>query len=169
MRHDQAGFLIVPKKMFQQNLRPQIEKVRGLVEEQQVWLMEQQSGQLDARLPAAGEFRQRPIQVIAFDFELAGHLAAFPVGLAAVTHQEFEGRFARQERIVLPQIAQPQLRVPNHLAAVEVLFIQDHAEQRALASAIAPDEANLDVVRQCRFRAIEQHLVAVAFVSIFDL
>jgi len=53
--NDQAGFLIVAEKMFQQNLRPQIEKVRRLVEEQQVWLVEQQSGELDACLPTAGE------------------------------------------------------------------------------------------------------------------
>jgi len=100
---------------------------------------------------------------------LAGHFAAFPIGLAAVAHQEFEGCFARQERIVLPQIAKLELRMPNHLTAVEFLFIQDHAEQRAFASAIPPHEANLDIVGQRRFRAIEQHLIAVAFVSIFDL
>src|SRR4051794_13422120 len=90
VRHDQTGFLIVAKKVFEQNLRPQIEKVRRLVKEQQIWLMKQERRELDARLPTAGEFVQWPFEVGALDLELAGDFTALPVGLAAVTHQELE-------------------------------------------------------------------------------
>ena len=41
VRDDQAGLLIVAQKMFQQNLRPQVEKVRRLVEQQQIRLVQQ--------------------------------------------------------------------------------------------------------------------------------
>ena len=55
VRDDQAGLLVVAEKVLQQNLGPQIEKVGGLVEQQQIRLVQQKRGQLDARLPAARE------------------------------------------------------------------------------------------------------------------
>ena len=64
----------------------------------------------DARLPAAGELGDRAFEVRPLQLELPGDLAALPVGLAAVAHQEFEGGLAGQERIVLAQVAQPQAR-----------------------------------------------------------
>ena len=87
-----------------------------------------------------------PFEIGAFQFELPGHFAAFPFGLAAVAHQEVEGRFAGQKGIVLPQIAQPQLGMADHLARVEFFLAQEHAQQRTLARAVAADEADLHVV-----------------------
>ncbi len=46
----------MPQKVLEQNLRAQVEKVRRLVEQQQVGLVQQQGSQLHARLPPAGEF-----------------------------------------------------------------------------------------------------------------
>ncbi len=169
VRDDQAGLLVVPQKVLEQNLRAQVEEVRRFVEQQQVRLVQQQRRQLHARLPAAGEFDDRPFEIGPLELELAGHFAAFPVGLAAVAHQKFEGRFARQKRIVLPQIAEPQLRMADDFAPLEFFFAQQHAEQRALAGAVAADEADLDVVDQRHLGIVEQHLVAVALVSILDL
>ena len=96
--------------MLEQNLRAQVEEVRRLVEQQQVRLVQQQGRQLDARLPAAGELGDRAFEIGPLQLELPGHFAALPVGLAAVAHQELEGRLAGQKRIVLPQVAEPQLR-----------------------------------------------------------
>ena len=93
--------------MFEQDLRTQVEKVSRFVEQQQVRFMEQQGRELHARLPAARELRQRPLQIGIFQFESTGHFAAFPFGLAAVAHQEVDGRFAGQKGIVLPQITKP--------------------------------------------------------------
>ena len=71
---------------------------------------------------------------------------------------------------MLPQIAQPQLGMADDLAAVELFLAQQDAQQRALAGAVAADEADLHVVgERGRSAAVEQHLVAVAFVSILDL
>jgi hypothetical protein len=108
--------------------------------------------------------RGRPLQL-----ELAGDFAAFPVGLAAVAHQKLERRLARQERIVLPQVAEPQLGMADHFAAVEFFFAQQHTEQRRLARAVAADEADLHVVGDRRLGAVEQDLIAVALVSVLDL
>ena len=78
-------------------------------------------------------------------------------------------RFARQKRIVLPQISEPQLRMADDLADIEFDFAQQHAEQRAFAGAVSADEADFHIVDQRRFGAVEQHLVAVAFASVLDL
>ena len=165
VRDDQAGLGKVPQKMLEQDLRAQVEEVRRLVEQQQVRFVQQQGRQLDARLPAAGELGDRPFEIGAFQLELAGDFAAFPVGLAAVAHQKLERRFARQERIVLAQIAQPQLGMADDLALVELFFAQQDAQQRALAGAVAADEADLDVVGDRGFGTVEQHLVAIALVT----
>ncbi len=155
--------------MLQQNLRAQVEEVRRLVEQQQIRLVQQQGRQLHARLPAAGELGDRPVEIVPLQLELAGHFAALPVGLAAVAHQEFERRFAGQKGIVLAQIAQPQLGMADHLAAVEFFVAEQDAQQGRFAGAVAADEAHLDVVDDRRLGAVEQHLVAVALVSVFDL
>ncbi len=131
--------------------------------------MQQQRRQLDPRLPAAGELGDRPVEVGIFQLELAGHLAAFPVGLAAVAHEESECGLAGQKGIVLPQVAQPQFGVEECLATVEFLFAQEHAQQRRFTGSVAADEADLDVVGQRRLGPVEQHLIAVALVSILDL
>ena len=143
VRDDQAGLAKLAQKVLEQNLRAQVEKVRRLVEQQQVRLVQQQRRQLDARLPAAGELLDRPFEIGPLELELAGHFAALPVGLAAVAHQKLEHRLAGQERIVLPQVAQPQLRMANDLAAVQLLVAQQHAAERRLAGAVAADEADL--------------------------
>ncbi len=146
VRHDQAGLLIMPQKVFQQNLRAKIEKVRRFVQQQQVRLVQQQRRQLHPRLPAAGELRDRTLEIIALELELAGHFSALPLGLAAVAHQKIMGRFARQKRIVLPQIAQPQLRMADHFAGIKFHFAQQHAQQRAFPRAIAADKTDLHIV-----------------------
>ena len=62
VRDDQAGFSITAEKVFQQDLRAQVEKVRRFVEQQQVRLVQQQGRQLHARLPAARELGDRPFR-----------------------------------------------------------------------------------------------------------
>ena len=113
VRDDQAGLLEIAEKMLEQNLRAQIEKVGRLVEQQQIGIVQQQCRQFHPGLPAAGKFADRPVEISPFELELAGHFAAPPVGLAAVAHQEIQGRLARLKRIVLAQISQPQLGMPD--------------------------------------------------------
>ncbi len=126
VRDDQAGLVVSLKKVLQQNLRAQVEKVRRLVQEQQIRLVQQQLGQLHASLPAAGEVGDRSGEPIALDFEFARHFAAFPLGLAAVALQEFPGRFTGKKRIVLPQITQLQLRMTNDFALIELFLPQQN-------------------------------------------
>jgi len=63
VRHDQARRAVALQKMFQKNLGAQIEKVRRLVEQQKVRLVQQEGRQLHARLPAAGELRDRAVEI----------------------------------------------------------------------------------------------------------
>ena len=97
VRDDQAAAVEAAQEMLEQHLRAQVEEVRRLVEDQQVRVVQQQGGQLDARLPAAGELAHGPVEHGVGKLKLPGDLAALPVGLAAVAHQEVEDRLARHE------------------------------------------------------------------------
>ena len=63
VRDDEAGLGVMPQKVFEQNLRSQIEEVGGLVEQEQVGFMEQKGRELDARLPASRELREGAVEV----------------------------------------------------------------------------------------------------------
>ena len=169
VRHDQAALAVVAEKVLEQDLRPQVEEVGRLVEQEQRGLMEEQGGEFDACLPAAREFLDRAGEQRALEFEPTGHLAALPVGLAAVPHQEGEGGFTGLEGIVLPEIAKPQPGMPDDLAGVEFLLAEDHAEERAFSRAVASDEANLAVVGDRGTGLVEEHLITVALGGVFDI
>ena len=55
VRDDQAGLAVVAQEVLEQDLGAQVEEVRRLVEQEQVRLVEEQGGELDAGLPAARE------------------------------------------------------------------------------------------------------------------
>ena len=169
VRHDQAALAVVAEKVLEQDLRSQVEEVGRLVEQEQRGLMQEQGSEFDAGLPAAREFLDRAGEQRALEFEPAGHLAALPVGLAAVAHQEGEGGFAGLEGIVLPQIAKPQPGMPDDFAGVEFLLAEDHAEERAFSRAVASDEAHLAVVGDRGTGLVEEHLIAVALRGILDI
>src|SRR5690606_1222211 len=112
----------------EQNLGAEVEEVRRFVEQQQIRFVEQQRSEFDSRLPAAGELRYGAFEIRPFQLELTGDLATFPVGLAAVADQKFERRLFGQERIMLPQVADPQFRMPDHFARIELLFAEQDSE-----------------------------------------
>src|SRR5205823_1100171 len=71
--------------------------------------------------------------------------------------------------IVLTQITEPQTRMADHLAAVEFFLAEDDPQERALAGAVAADEADVDVVADRCLGAVEEVLVAITFVGVCDL
>ena len=117
--------------------------------------MGQERRELHAGLPTAGELRHRSIEIRTFQLELAGHFAALPVGLAAIAHQKLKRRLAGEKRIVLPKIADLQLRTMVHFPLVEFLFFEQHAQERALAGPVAADEPDLHVVVEGELGAVE--------------
>ena len=155
--------------MLEQDLRSQIEEVRRFVEQQQIWLVQEERRELHAGLPAAREFLDGSGQMGSLEFELAGDLAALPVGLAAVAHQELERRLAGQKRIVLAKVAEPQPGMTDHVSRVEVLLAEDHPEQRAFAGTVAAHEPDLAVIGDRRRCAVEQHLVAIPLRGILNV
>ena len=157
---DQARGPVVGEEVFEENLRPQVEEVRRFVEQQQVRLVQQQGGELRPRLPAAGERADGAVQVRPFDFELPGHFAALPFGLAAVAHQVFDRRLARQERVVLAEVAEAEAAAANDLARVEFLFAEEDAQECTFPRPVPAHEADLHVVGNRAIRAVEEDLVA---------
>ena len=59
--------------------------------------------------------------------------------------------------------------MPDDFAPFELLFAQQDAEQRALAGAVAADEADLHVFGQRHFGIVEQDLAAEALVGVLQL
>src|SRR5580765_3470313 len=118
---------MVLQEVLQQELGAQVEKVRRLVQHQEIRLMQQEGSQLRARLPAAGELGDGS-QIGSLQLKLPGDLATFPVGLPTIAHQEFEGGLLRQEGIMLPQIADAQVGMTDDFAAVELFLIEQNAE-----------------------------------------
>lgn len=112
---------------------------------------------------------QRAGQIISFDLEFARDFAAFPIRLAAVAHQEFQGGLAGQERVVLFEVPDLQSWMTDDFTRIEFIITEDASQQCRLASTVASDEADLGIGRQRAFRSIEQDLVAVAFVCVADL
>jgi hypothetical protein len=104
--------------MLKQHLRPEIEKVRWFVKQQQVGLMKEQGSQLDPGLPTTRKCLNRPMQGATLQLKLTGYLATFPVWLVTVPHQEIKRRLIRQKGIVLPQISKPKPWMVDDLPAV---------------------------------------------------
>jgi hypothetical protein len=131
--------------------------------------MKQQRGEFHSRLPASGEFCERAIEVSPLELEFARDFAAFPVGPPAVAHQKFKGRLAREKRIMLPQIAEPQFRVADDFSPIEFLFAQENSQEGAFSRSVAADKPYLYVISQRGFGPVEQYLVSITLVSISDL
>ena len=169
VRNDQEAAVEIAQKPLEQHLRAQVEEVRRLVENQQIRIVQQQRGELGARLPTAGEFADRAIEHGVGELELPGDFAAAPVGLAAVAHQEFANGFAGLERIVLPQVADAQLAAADDFAGVEFFVAQQDAAERRFAGPVAADQADFLVIGQGAAGTVEQVLIAVALMGIDKL
>ena len=166
---DQARLTVAAEEVLEQDLSPQIEEVGRLVEEEQVGVVEEQGRELHPRLPAARERGDGAGERGPLDLKLPGYLAALPVGLVAVPSQEVERGFTGQERVVLPQVTEPQLRVPGDHAGVEFLLAEQHPQARTIARAVAADEAHPAVVGDGGRGGIEQDLVAVPLAGILNV
>ena len=88
VRDQHVGEGILQQVLFQPVARFEIEMVRGLVEQQQVGLRQQQLGQRDAHLPAAGEFFGVARPVFLAEAEAVEHGADLRVERVAIVHAE---------------------------------------------------------------------------------
>ncbi len=70
---------------------------------------------------------------------------------------------------MLAEVAEPQRRVAEHLAGVQLLLAEEDAEQGALAGPVAADEADLDVVRDGGVGVVEEDLFAVVLGGLGNL
>jgi hypothetical protein len=155
--------------MLEENLGAEIEEVGRFVEEEEIRLVQQEGGELDAGLPASGHFLNRSFEVGTFEFELACDFAAFPVGPAAVAHEEVERRFARLEGIVLAEVSELQFRMADNFAAIEFFFSEEDAEERAFARTVSAHEADFYIIGDGGVGVVEENLVAVTFDGIDNL
>jgi hypothetical protein len=69
----------------------------------------------------------------------------------------------------LTQIAEAELAAADHFAGVEFFLAQEDAAEGRLAGAVAADEAHLLVVGERAAGAVEEVLVAIAFVGVVEL
>ena len=128
VRNDQARFVILAEEVLQQDLGAKIEEVRRFVEQQQVRIVEQERREFQSGLPTTGELRDRTFEIRAFQLELTSDFAALPIGLLAVTHEEFERGLSGKKRVVLSEVAEPQVGMARDLAAIEFFLVENNAE-----------------------------------------
>jgi hypothetical protein len=134
---------VIAEKVFEQNLRAQVEKVRRFVEQQQVRFVQQQRRELHARLPTAGKFRDR----------------AFEIGVpfssnspATSPHFQSGWPLSRIKNCSAIRPAETDRAAANSRGAawgwrmtspfVEFFFAEQHAQQRTFAGAVAADKAD---------------------------
>ena len=91
MRDQDVGKRILQQKSLQPVAGFEIEMVGGLVEQQQVGLRQQQLGECDAHLPAAGELSGVARPVFLAKAEAVEHRADLRVERVAVVHAEVAG------------------------------------------------------------------------------
>ena len=127
------------------------------------WVHATKACKFHARLPPARQRSDRTVQVFPFEFEFSSDFPALPIGLTTVSHQKFERRFARQKRVVLPQIPDLESRMSNDLSRVEFIVAQNAFEQSRFACPIATDETHFGVAGDRAFSIFEKDLVAVTF------
>jgi hypothetical protein len=84
VRDDEAAAVEVPQEVLEEHLRAQVEEVGRLVEDEHVRVVQQEGGELGARLPAARKLAHGAIEHGVGELKLPGHLAAPPLWLATV-------------------------------------------------------------------------------------
>ena len=89
MRDQHEGVRVGGQILFQPVAGFQVEVVGGLVEQQQVGLFEQQLGQRDAHLPAAGELFGAALPIALRETEAGEHRADLRFDGVAVARAEF--------------------------------------------------------------------------------
>ena len=132
VRDQDEGIRISAQVLFEPVARFQVEVVGGLVEQQQVRLFEQQFGQRDAHLPAAGELFRVPRPIVLAEAEAGEHRSDLRLDRIAV---------ARAELAVQPVEAVGDLRVLlaggiqfRHAMRQGFLFLLDRADVRETRS-----------------------------------
>jgi len=131
--------------------------------------VEQEGREFHPCLPTSRKVLHRRLEHPAFDFEFPSHLTALPVRLVAIPHEEFQGRFAGQKRIMLSQISDPKLRVPDDFTGVQLVIAKDALEQGGLSRTVSAYEADFGIPTQRAFSTVEEDLVAIAFVRVSNL
>ncbi len=89
VRNQHQGVRIIVQIFFQPVARFEIEMVRRLVQQQQVWFLQQQLGQRQPHLPAAGEFVRLPLPVFFAKAKPLQHASYLGFNRVAVAGAEF--------------------------------------------------------------------------------
>ena len=97
-------------------------------------------------------------------FNSAGHGADRTGAVHHLGHGAAAGHLAD----VLAEIADGDAAIDGHLALVGLLLARDHPEQRRLAGAVGPDEADLLALFERRGGLDEEDLVAVLLADVVE-
>ena len=177
----------------------EIEIVGGFVEQQEVGGREQHRGERDAHAPAAGKLREgavlrRLVEAeaaqdargarrggVGVDIDKTGldfgdaqrivrrlGLAEEGGALAVGVEHEVDQRLRAAGRLLL-DAADAGLPGNRDRTALAADFAADQAEQRGLAGAVAPDQADVGAGRQRHGRVIDQQALAEAIGQIVDM
>ncbi len=127
---NQGRFVEISKKMLEQDLGPQVQEVRRLVQHQQVGVVQQQRRQLDSGLPSTRKLFDRPLQIRSLQLKLTCDLSTSPFRLVAVPHQKIERRLSCLKGIVLTQVTDSQRWVVDDFPLFQLLIPKQNPQQR---------------------------------------
>ena len=88
MGNNQTATPKATKEMLKQDLGSQIQEVGGLIQKQQVGIVQQQGRQFHTRLPTSRKRPDRLVKHCVGQLKLPGDLTTAPLGLTAVALQE---------------------------------------------------------------------------------
>ena len=136
--------------MLQVILKPeqrfQIEMVRRLVEQKQIWFFREQPCEMRAHDPAAGHRARRTMVIRQLEAETVENLFRLRDELAIVfmlvRHGDFENGFITCRFTFLRQITDARAADERYVARVRVLLAKDDFEQRGFARAVRPDDGD---------------------------
>jgi hypothetical protein len=195
---EQHGVRIALEEILQPQGRLEVEMVRGLVQQQQVGLAEEDGGECHAHAPAAGEVAAGALLLLGVEAEavqdrrgarggavgldvgepcmdvgdavrIGGMLGLGQQGGAlAVGHQDGVYQALRPRRGLLRHHADASAVGQRDIAGIGMQLARDQLQQRRLAGAVAADQPGMVPGRQCQVGAVQQHPPAYAVGQVLD-
>ena len=171
--HGAAGEVL--ERLLQRPQRIDVEVVGRLVEQQQVGARLQHLGEMHAVALAARQHADLLLLVAALEVEGRAIGARVDLALAEVDHVVAAGDLLPDgllvvERVArLVDIAELDRRADDDRAGIGLFLPGDHAEQRRLAGAVRPDDADDPARRQLERQVLDQHAVAEALRQVLEV
>ncbi len=175
MADDHGAARVILQRLFQRAQGIDVEIVGGFVEQQDVGPRFQHLREVNAVALAAREHADLLLLIAALEVEGAAIGAGMHRLLAEIDHLGPAGNFLPDGFLVIEAVArlidEAELhRVAHHdRTGIRLFSTGDHAEQRGLARAVRPDDADNAARRQLEGEVLDQQLVLETLGEVLEI